>query len=218
MKNLNVTTIPVTPLQQNCSLLTVTGGSDAVLVDPGGDVSLIAQIVKKRNLNVAAIWLTHSHFDHCGGVAEALALWPKAQFLAHPNEGEFRARAAEVALMWGLQGCSNCPEPTVTIRGGERLSVGGISAEGAECTVLFVPGHSPGHVAFYFEQDKVLIAGDTVFNGSIGRTDLPFGNHDELIASIKREILTLPNDVVVFPGHGPSTTVGVERMSNPFLA
>lgn len=208
-----VVTIPVTPLQQNCSLLIDEATKKAVVVDPGGDVDTIVAEVRKRGLTVEGIWLTHSHFDHVGGVAECLAEWQGAPLLGHQVEREFRDRVPEIAAMWSLQGFAACPEPSQYISGGETLYVGKIP-----CSVLFVPGHSPGHVAFYFKDSGLLIAGDTVFQGLIGRTDLPFGDHAQLIASIKREILSLPDDVLVFPGHGPSTTVGEERRSNPFLS
>lgn len=212
LKSLKIVVIPVTPLQQNCSLIVDAERSEGVIVDPGGDVALINDTVRKLGVQVLGIWLTHSHFDHCGGVAECLKCWPDAPLFAHPGETLFRSRAAEIAAMWNLPGFSNCPEPSRAVVGGETLSVGA-----HVCSVLFVPGHSPGHVAFYFKADKVLIAGDTLFQGSIGRTDLPGGDHQQLLDSIKREILTLPDDVLVYPGHGPMTSIGQERVNNPFL-
>jgi glyoxylase-like metal-dependent hydrolase (beta-lactamase superfamily II) len=117
--------------------------------------------------------------------------------------------------MYGLPASEwfDCPEPSIAIRGGEVLSLGNLRAE-----VLFTPGHSPGHVSFYFRSEKVLISGDTLFSGSIGRTDLPGGDHRTLIASIRENILTLDDEVRVLSGHGDDTTVGIERRSNPFLA
>jgi len=213
LKSLKVIIIPVTPLEQNCSLLFDPESEKGVIVDPGGDVEKIAAIVAQHNVTVEEIWLTHSHFDHCGGVSGCLAKWPAASLTGHPEEKLFRSRVPEIAGMWGLSGFEACPEPTRFVTGGEILSVGEFS-----CSVLFVPGHSPGHVAFYFADQGVLIAGDTLFCGSIGRTDLPLGDHGLLINSIKREILTLPDSVLVFPGHGPKTSVGSERKSNPYIA
>jgi len=213
LKKLSVITVPVTHLQQNCSLLFDADTLTGVVVDPGGDFEKIAAVVEKYKISVTAIWLTHSHFDHCGAVAECLSKWPAAPLLGHENEAEYRAQAGELATMWQLTGISACPEPSQFIAGGEALTIGAHA-----CKVLFVPGHSPGHVAFYFAEQKVVIAGDTLFNGSIGRTDLPGGNHELLLSSLKRELLSLPDDVLVYPGHGPTTTVGQERRSNPYLS
>lgn len=211
MRMLEVITCTVTPLQQNASLLVV--GKDTVIIDPGGEDEIIARICEERGLTVTAVWLTHSHLDHCGGVQGILKRYTVPLY-GHPGERFLRERVEEITAMYGIPPgiMMNCPEPSHELTGGERLFIGT-----EEFEVRFVPGHSPGHLCFYHAASGTLIAGDTVFAGSIGRTDLPGGNHRELLESIRREILSLPDDTVVYPGHGPTTTVGIERVQNPFL-
>lgn len=211
---LSITTIPVTVFSQNARIVACSETKSAIIVDPGGDSDLIIDALKGSGFTCSAVWLTHSHLDHCAGVARILEEF-RVPLVAHPVEQAMRANVQKIAQMYGLPPSEwmNCPEPTVEIRGGETLSVGKHDA-----TVLFTPGHSPGHVAFYFAKDNVLVSGDALFQGSIGRTDLPGGNHEQLLASIRREILTLPDNTRVLSGHGEDTTVGEERLSNPFLA
>lgn len=208
-----IVTCVITEFQQNCRIIFDPETKDAVIVDPGGDAQLLLTEIKERDLNLAEIWLTHSHLDHVGGV-KALKKATGATILGHECEQELRQRVEEICEMYGLPlgDMENCPEPDQYIDGGAVLSIGG-----CEFTALFTPGHSPGHLCFYHKESDTLIAGDTLFAGSIGRTDLPLGDHAQLIESIKTEILTLPDETKVLPGHGPDTTVGVERKSNPFL-
>lgn len=210
---LTVTTIPVTVFDQNARVLACSDTRDAVIVDPGGDSKKIIDVIVRKQLRCTAIWLTHSHLDHCAGVSELLEVY-KVPLLGHKEEAPMRAHVSSVAAMYGLPGDEwpNCPEPTQYIRGGEVLQIGNVKAK-----VLFTPGHSPGHVSFYFEDDGVVVSGDALFSGSIGRTDLPGGNHEQLLASIRKELLTLPDKTQVLSGHGPDTTIGAERVSNPFV-
>lgn len=211
---LNVHLIPVTEFQQNCRVLWSEGSNEALVIDPGGDGDTVARFLSVRNLICSQIWLTHSHLDHCGGVAKLLKIAGDVPLLGHALEREFRARVEDVKVMYGIQGGSmeNCPEPSRYIQGGEDLDFAGRVFK-----VLFTPGHSPGHLCFYAQAEGILLAGDTLFAGSIGRTDLPGGDHATLIKSIVEKILTLPDDTRVLSGHGPETTVGIERSSNPFL-
>ena len=205
--------IPVTELQQNCRVLWRKGSSAALVIDPGGDADRIIKFLKSESLVCEQIWLTHSHFDHCGGVAGLMAAC-SAKVYGHPIEKEFRQRVEDVKRMYGItsKSMTNSPEPTEYLTGGEALSFAEVSFSS-----LFTPGHSPGHLCYYAASENLLLAGDTLFSGSIGRTDLPGGHHSTLINSIVEKILVLPDDTRVLSGHGPDTTVGRERSSNPFL-
>ena len=209
---LDITLIEVTPFIQNCRILNESGLSDAVVIDPGGDVELILSKLKEMGLTCKEIWLTHSHLDHCGGV-KGLIDATGARLYGHQNEAFMRERVEAFAALYGLQfGMENCPEPDTYLQGGEVLSLGS-----SEFEVLFTPGHSPGHFCFYHKDSGQLIAGDTLFSGSIGRFDLPGADFKTFMASIRDTILTLPDDTKVLAGHGPDTEVGVEKRSNPFL-
>jgi hydroxyacylglutathione hydrolase len=210
---IEVVTLEVTPFMQNARILFETGEDRAVVVDPGGESDRIIAELTKRKLRCQEIWLTHSHLDHCGGVRRLKEV-TKAPLLGHPVESMMRARVVDIAAMYGLPGADleNCPEPERMITGGETLTVGSASFE-----VLFTPGHSPGHLCFYNRSNRLLIAGDTLFQGSIGRTDLPGGDFDVLMDTIKGILFALPPDTRVMSGHGPDTTIGEEQQTNPFV-
>lgn len=214
--SLEIHTVPVTPFQQNARIVTCCQSGATAVVDPGGDVELIVAQLRSAGRSCSQIWLTHSHLDHCAGVAPLLkALGGTVELVAHPAEAMMRAQVQNVARLYGLGASEwhNCPEPTVPVSGGELITLGRLSAE-----VLFTPGHSPGHVGFFFRAQRVLLSGDALFAGSIGRTDLPGGDHATLLRSIREQILVLPDDVLVLSGHGDDTSVGEERRSNPFLS
>lgn len=209
-----IDTIEVTAFIQNCRIISVTGCPFALVIDPGGSIDLIATHLKKKGLSLKEVWLTHAHLDHCGGVAQLYKTLGRVPLLAHPGEKLLRENIEGIAKLYGITDeiLENCPEPTKEIVGGETLEFVGQKFE-----VLFTPGHSPGHLCFYNRQEGVLIAGDTLFAGSIGRTDLPGGDYSLLISSIREKIFTLPPETRVLPGHGPDTTVGEEMRTNPFF-
>jgi hydroxyacylglutathione hydrolase len=211
---LEVITIPVTLFGQNARILFCSQTKAAVIVDPGGEPDMLIGACEGAGAQLSAIWLTHSHLDHAAGVAAILARYD-VPLLGHPDERVLRERIPEIASMYGLpeQQWPACPEPTRELRGGEELQVGNATAQ-----VLFTPGHSPGHLSFYFPSEHLVVSGDALFQGSIGRTDLPGGNHQQLIDSISRELLTLPEDTRVLSGHGDDTTIGEEKRTNPFLS
>lgn len=210
---LRTTLIAVTPFQQNARILAADGERGCVVVDPGGDVPLILKELDRAGLECREIWLTHSHLDHCGGV-RALQAATGARLLGHPAERPLREQVSAIAALYGIGGggMEDCPEPDRYLSGGEVVALGPLNFK-----VLFTPGHSPGHLCFYEPESHVLIAGDTVFAGSIGRTDLPGGELATLLASIRAEILTLPPETIIMSGHGDDTTVGQELRTNPFL-
>jgi hydroxyacylglutathione hydrolase len=210
---ITVHTIPVTVFGQNARVVACAETHEAVIVDPGGDIEKIRHRIDSQKLTCTAIWLTHSHLDHCAGVAALLKHY-NVPLVGHALEAQMRSSVSMVASMYGLPATEwpNCPEPTVYVKGGETLSVGR-----AQAKVLFTPGHSPGHVSFYFQADDLVISGDALFAGSIGRTDLPGGDFEVLRASIHEQLFTLPDSTRVLSGHGADTTIGAERSDNPFV-
>lgn len=213
LEMLNYQIIQVTPFFQNCLILFNQDSKNAVVVDPGGEVEKITGFLNSKDLNCHEIWLTHSHLDHCGGVAD-LKKQTKAKVLGHKLESFFRTSVEQAKLMYGISDSDmkNSPEPDQYIDQGEKLMLDENSFE-----IYFTPGHSPGHLCFFHAESKILVAGDTLFYDSIGRTDLPYGNHNDLIDSIKNKLFKLPDDTIVLPGHGEITTIGREKRFNPFL-
>ena len=200
----------VGPLGVNCFVLGCEATREGVVIDPGGDVDRIAEAVTRHGLKIRYIINTHGHFDHVGGNLKAVKTFG-AQLLIHKNDSEMLGRAAEVAGMYGMQG-ENSPEPDQLLTDGMELAFGSHHIK-----VLHTPGHTQGGCCLYLEAEKKLITGDTLFADSIGRTDLPGGSHDQLLASIKTKLFTLPDEVTAYPGHGPKTTIGHEKCSNPYF-
>ena len=203
--------IPVTPFQQNCTILFDPDTKEGVLVDPGGDVELILQTVRENGITLKAIWLTHGHIDHAGGakaVKEALGLeivGPHEADLPLLQVIEDRGRA------FNIEGVQNVT-PDRFLNDGDIVSFGE-----HEFQVFHTPGHSPGHVIYFNKAQNFAHVGDVLFHGSIGRTDLPGGNHQQLLDSIRDKVLPLGDAVGFICGHGPGSQIGEERRSNPYL-
>jgi glyoxylase-like metal-dependent hydrolase (beta-lactamase superfamily II) len=183
-----------------------------VVIDPAWDGEEIAAAAVRLGWRVIAVWLTHAHFDHFAGSAALFDKLPQPVPVAlHPDDQPLW-RGDGLAGMFGLQGVDPGPEPTIPLAHGHRLWLGRHEVE-----VRHVPGHTPGHVVFVSHTARLAFCGDVIFQGSIGRTDLPGGDEVVLMESIRHEILSLPDDYHLYPGHGPATTVGEERVGNPFL-
>lgn len=208
---LNVQILPVTPFQQNAALLWDDVSKEAVLTDVGGEAERLLEAVETHQLNLKAIWLTHGHLDHASGVEELTTLHPVPVLGPHQADNYWLQALPDVTASYGFP-ISQPFIPTRWLKEGEALKVG-------EHTfiVFHIPGHTPGHVVFYSQANKLLIAGDVLFRESIGRTDFPGGNHSDLIRGIQEKLLSLPDDTRVLPGHGPMTTIGHEKQHNPFL-
>lgn len=203
--------LPVTPLQQNCALVWDDESKQAAVIDPGGDVPQILAAVERLGLKVTDIFLTHGHFDHAGGAAE-LAKALNVAVTGPGIEDKFLLdHLAEDGIAYGVSG-QNCT-PSKWLKEGDVITLGGTAFEVKHC-----PGHTPGHMVFISPTLKFGFLGDVLFRESIGRTDFgDYGNHDQLIASIKKNLLTLPDDFEFVCGHGPGSSIGHERRHNPFL-
>ncbi len=205
------TIIPVTALQQNCSLLWCEASKSGAVIDPGGDLDKILQAAALNGVAIEKILITHAHFDHAGGAHEL------AETLAVPIEGPHIADQPLVERM-SLQASHYGFPPVASftperwLKHGDTVSVGNLTLQ-----VLHCPGHTPGHVVFFHADSKLAFVGDVLFQGSIGRTDFPLSSHADLINSIKEKLWPLGDEVIFIPGHGPNSTFGDERQSNPFV-
>jgi glyoxylase-like metal-dependent hydrolase (beta-lactamase superfamily II) len=198
------------PLQCNCQILGDEDSKTALVVDPGDDIPEIEQLLERRGLRVVKILFTHAHFDHIGRAAE-LKRSTGAPTWLHKLEIPVLESLDQQAAWIGV-------EPGEKVEIDHYYDQGdAVEFAGHELQVLFTPGHSPGSVSFYIPSLERLIAGDVLFRDSIGRTDLPGGDTQQLLDSIRDKVLTLPDDTAVFPGHGPSTTIGRERRQNPYI-
>jgi len=205
------TVIPVTAFEQNCTLVACEKTNKAAVIDPGGDLDLILEEVEKQGLTLEKILITHAHIDHAGAAGQ-LAREQGLPIEGPQQEDKFWIDGLpQQSKEFGFPAAETF-EPSRWLNQGDRVTVGGEELEVRHC-----PGHTPGHVVFVDSADKVAVVGDVIFQGSIGRTDFPKGDHASLIASIHEQLFTLDDDVQLITGHGPTTTIGVERRSNPFL-
>jgi hydroxyacylglutathione hydrolase len=208
---LEIVSFTLGPAATNAYLIGDTASDEAAVIDPAWDGHVILDAAAQRGWRVANIWLTHAHFDHLGGAAVvADGSNPPPPVAMHPDD-YWLWRTQGGAAMFGLD-IDPGPEPTVDLYHGQVLHLGDSQFE-----VRHAPGHTPGHVMFYCASENVLFCGDVIFQFSIGRTDFPRGSHETLIESIRTQVLTLPDETRLLNGHGPETTVGVERQFNPFL-
>lgn len=203
--------VPVTAFEQNCSLLWCTKTMRGVLVDPGGDLPRLKQAIEKAGITVEKLLVTHGHMDHCG-MAGVLATDLGVPIEGPHEDDRFWIEGmAESSARFGMEG--HPFEPDRWLEHGDKVSFGEV-----ELGVIHCPGHTPGHVVFFHEPSRLAVVGDVLFAGSIGRTDFPRGNHQDLIDSITGRLWPLGDDVTFIPGHGPTSTFGRERQSNPFVA
>jgi len=211
MAKLKILIIPVTPFQQNCSLVYDEAAKIGAVVDPGGDVPQILKAVQQSGVKIEKILLTHGHIDHAGGAAELRdALGVKIE---GPNkEDRFLLESLpESGARFGMAE-ARAVVPDRWLSEGDEVTVGGLVFD-----IFEAPGHTPGSVVFYNSENRFALVGDVLFQGAIGRTDLPRGDHATLIKSIRDSVLPLGDDVVFLPGHGPAGKIGEERLTNPFL-
>lgn len=212
MSQLQALIIAVTPFRQNCTILYDTDTKAAVVIDQGGDAAEILAAIEQHQLKVEAIWITHGHVDHVGA-AMALKKALQVDIIGPHKDDEFLLEKVEQsAAQYGLGPGYENMQTSRFLNEGDVLTLAG-----QEFKVFHCPGHAPGHVVFYNEAMRFAIVGDVLFNGSVGRTDLPGGNHEALISSIKDKLLPLGDDITFICGHGAGGRFGDERRSNPFL-
>ncbi|MBN9221118.1 MAG: MBL fold metallo-hydrolase [Mesorhizobium sp.] len=211
MGQLNAGIVPVTPFQQNCTILFDMDDKHGVVVDPGGDIDKVLAVLKDNAITAGAIWITHGHIDHAGGAMELKEALGIDIIGPHMADKPLLDNLENQGKRYGIAGSRNCV-PDRFLSEGETVSFGSHVFE-----VLHCPGHAPGHVVYYNRAAKFAHVGDVLFRGSVGRTDLPGGDHATLISSIKDKLLPLGDDIGFICGHGPGSRFGDERRTNPFL-
>ena len=212
LANLKIAIVPVTAFQQNCTLMWDEDSKNGVVVDPGGDVDRIVAAIDETGMKPIAIWLTHGHIDHAAGAMDLKDQLKVDVIGPHEDDRPLLEGLEQQAEMFGLEGSVRNCTPDRWLSEGEIMSIDDHRFEIFHC-----PGHAPGHVVFYNQASGFAHVGDVLFSGSIGRTDLPGGNHDALIDSIKSKLMAWPDEVQFICGHGPASSIGQERANNPFL-
>ncbi|MFD0916375.1 MBL fold metallo-hydrolase [Pseudahrensia aquimaris] len=212
MSQLKIAIVPVTAFQQNCTLIWDDETNEGVVIDPGGDLDRIKGAIDEIGMKVTAIWLTHGHIDHAAGAMDLSEALGVDIIGPHKDDTPLLEGLEQQAKMFGLDGTVRNVTPTRWLEEGDTLSIGD-----HEFAVYHCPGHAPGHVVFYNAKAGFAHVGDVLFDGSIGRTDLPGGDHETLIKSIKTKLMAWPDEVQFICGHGPASSIGKERATNPFL-
>lgn len=204
-------TLPVTAFAQNCSLVWCDDTNEAALIDPGGDIPVLLQAIESRGLTLKALWLTHAHIDHAGATGTLARTHGVPIIGPHPGDQFWIDALPQQSQMFGFPQAEPFA-PTRWLHDGDTVTLGQHTLQ-----VLHCPGHTPGHVVFFEPGTRHAFVGDVLFAGSIGRTDFPGGNHADLINAIKGKLLPLGDEVTFTPGHGPESTLGEERLYNPYL-
>ncbi len=208
---LHYETTPVTPFQQNCSIVWCDVTRQAAVIDPGGDLDVILDTVRRLDVKLEQIWITHAHIDHAGATAELAEQLHLPIIGPHKGDQFWIDGLAQAAANYGFPPARPF-KPTRWLHDGDTVSIGEHTLQVRHC-----PGHTPGHVVFYSPEMQRAFVGDVLFAGSIGRTDFPRGDHEALIHSITQRLWPMGNDTVFIPGHGPESTFGRERRSNPYV-
>ena len=204
-------TVPVTPFQQNCSIVWCDATQEAAIIDAGGDIPVLLAEIKRLGLTLTALWVTHAHIDHAGAVGELADTLALPIVGPHTGDQFWIDGLAQQSVMFGFAPARQFT-PTRWLQDGDTVQIGHETLNVRHC-----PGHTPGHVVFHAPQMKRAFVGDVLFAGSIGRTDFPQGDHDQLISSITQRLWPMGDDTVFIPGHGPESTFGRERQSNPYV-
>ena len=204
-------TVPVTRFQQNCSIVWCDATKEAALIDAGGDIAVLLAQIAELGLTLKALWVTHAHIDHAGGVGELANTYALPIIGPHPGDQFWIDGLAQQSVSFGFAPAQPFT-PTRWLHDGDTVQIGQETLNVRHC-----PGHTPGHVVFHAPQIERVFVGDVLFAGSIGRTDFPQGDHDQLISSITQRLWPMGNETVFIPGHGPESTLGRERRTNPYV-